>query len=155
MKLNAAFMTTCNSCTKWLTHHPQQASSDTSNSRISGVLTDIQNSFNIKDDQGGLLQTVFIISYMIFAPISGYLGDRFSRKVIMAFSIVLWGASTFLGSFTDSFGWFVTSRALVGLGEGFYSTIAPTIFSDLFVHDLRSKMLALFYFAIPVGSGMG
>jgi MFS transporter, Spinster family, sphingosine-1-phosphate transporter len=119
------------------------------------VLTDIQDSFNITDDQGGLLQSVFIISYMIFAPISGYLGDRFSRKAIMAFSIILWGASTLLGSYTNSFGWFLTSRALVGLGEGFYSTIAPTIFSDLFVHDLRSKMLAMFYFAIPVGSGMG
>jgi MFS family permease len=44
---------------------------------------------------------------------------------------------------------------MVGIGEASYSTIAPTIISDLFVKDLRSKMLALFYFAIPVGSGLG
>ena len=37
---------------------------------------------------------------------------------------------------------------------GSYSTIAPTIISDMF-KDTRSKMLALFYFAIPVGSGLG
>lgn len=43
----------------------------------------------------------------------------------------------------------------VGIGEASYSTIAPTIISDLFVKDTRSKMLALFYFAIPVGSGLG
>lgn len=122
---------------------------------LSGVLTDIQDSFKIKDDQGGLLQTVFIISYMIFAPIFGYLGDRFSRKWIMAFGITLWGATTLLGSFMNSFGWFITFRALVGIGEASYSTIAPTLLSDLFVHDLRSKMLAVFYFAIPVGSGLG
>lgn len=120
-----------------------------------GVLTDIQASFNIKDDDGGLLQTVFIISYMIFAPIFGYLGDRFSRKWIMAFGITLWGATTLLGSFMNSFGWFLMFRALVGIGEASYSTIAPTLLSDLFVHDLRSKMLAVFYFAIPVGSGLG
>jgi MFS transporter, Spinster family, sphingosine-1-phosphate transporter len=42
-------------------------------------------------------------------------------------------------------------RALVGIGEASYSTIAPTIISDLFINDMRSKMLALFYFAIPVG----
>lgn len=42
-------------------------------------------------------------------------------------------------------------RALVGIGEASYSTIAPTIISDMFTHDMRSKMLALFYFAIPVG----
>jgi len=39
----------------------------------------------------------------------------------------------------------------VGVGEASYSTIAPTIISDMFVKDVRSKMLALFYFAIPVG----
>lgn len=39
----------------------------------------------------------------------------------------------------------------MGIGEASYSTIAPTIISDLFVKDVRSKMLALFYFAIPVG----
>jgi len=42
-------------------------------------------------------------------------------------------------------------RAMVGIGEASYSTIAPTIISDMFVKDMRSKMLALFYFAIPVG----
>lgn len=101
------------------------------------------------------MQTVFIISYMIFAPIFGYLGDRFSRKAIMAFGITLWGLTTLLGSFMNSFGWFLAFRALVGIGEASYSTIAPTILSDLFIHDLRSKMLAVFYFAIPVGSGLG
>lgn len=39
----------------------------------------------------------------------------------------------------------------MGVGEASYSTIAPTIISDMFVKDVRSKMLALFYFAIPVG----
>jgi len=49
------------------------------------------------------------------------------------------------------YGWFLFFRALVGIGEASYSTIAPTIISDLFIKDVRSKMLALFYFAIPVG----
>lgn len=51
----------------------------------------------------------------------------------------------------QSYGWFLTFRAFVGIGEASYSTIAPTIISDLFVSDMRSKMLAVFYFAIPVG----
>lgn len=46
-------------------------------------------------------------------------------------------------------------RALVGIGEASYSTIAPTIIADYFVDAMRSKMLAVFYFAIPVGSGLG
>lgn len=51
----------------------------------------------------------------------------------------------------QSFGWFAFFRGLVGIGEASYSTIAPTIISDLFVGNVRSKMLAFFYFAIPVG----
>uniref|UniRef100_A0A8D8GJQ5 Protein spinster n=1 Tax=Culex pipiens TaxID=7175 RepID=A0A8D8GJQ5_CULPI len=122
---------------------------------IAGVLTDIQEHFQIGDDEGGLLQTAFVLSYMICAPVFGYLGDRYSRKWIMALGVFLWSTTTLLGSFMNHFGWFITFRALVGIGEASYSTIAPTIISDLFVGDMRSKMLALFYFAIPVGSGFG
>jgi predicted MFS family arabinose efflux permease len=122
---------------------------------IAGVLPDIQAHFKIGDDEGGLLQTAFILSYMIFAPIFGYLGDRYSRKHIMAFGIALWGCTTLLGSYMDDFKWFIVFRAMVGIGEASYSTIAPTLISDMFVHNMRSKMLAFFYFAIPVGSGLG
>lgn len=55
----------------------------------------------------------------------------------------------------QTFGWFLFFRMLVGIGEASYSTIAPTIISDLFIKDVRSKMLALFYFAIPVGRYVG
>ncbi|XP_065347912.1 protein spinster isoform X2 [Cloeon dipterum] len=122
---------------------------------VAGVLEDIQKDFSVGDDKGGLLQTAFVISYMVFAPLFGYLGDRYSRRAIMAFGVFLWGLTTLLGSFMQSYNWFLLMRALVGIGEASYSTIAPTIISDLFVKDLRSKMLALFYFAIPVGSGLG
>ncbi|KMY94180.1 protein spinster isoform X1 [Drosophila simulans] len=122
---------------------------------IAGVLTDVRTDFDIGNDSAGLLQTVFVISYMVCAPIFGYLGDRYSRPWIMAVGVGLWSTTTLLGSFMKQFGWFIAFRALVGIGEASYSTIAPTIISDLFVHDMRSKMLALFYFAIPVGSGLG
>lgn len=116
----------------------------------------------------GLLQTAFIASFMIFAPLFGYLGDRYSRKAIMAAGVFLWSVFTLIGSFITSkeenraLGWsnpdywsFLACRAMVGIGEASYSTIAPTIISDMFVKNMRSKMLALFYFAIPVGSGLG
>ena len=64
---------------------------------------------------------------------------------------------TLLGSFVpgDSFWAFVFLRGLVGVGEASYSTVAPTIIADLFSHQLRTNMLTVFYFAIPVGSGLG
>jgi MFS family permease len=44
---------------------------------------------------------------------------------------------------------------LVGIGEASYSCVAPTIIGDLFTNEMRTKMLAVFYLAVPVGSGMG
>ncbi|XP_061383629.1 protein spinster isoform X3 [Danaus plexippus] len=122
---------------------------------LAGVLGDVKDEFNIGDDYAGFLQTVFVIAYMVFAPIFGYLGDRYSRRRIMAFGVALWSLTTFVGSYIPDFAWFAVFRGLVGIGEASYSTIAPTIISDLFVGNVRSKMLALFYFAIPVGSGFG
>ncbi|XP_055310032.1 protein spinster isoform X1 [Sitodiplosis mosellana] len=122
---------------------------------IAGVLTDIQDEYKMNDEQSGLLQTTFVLSYMIFAPAFGYLGDRYSRRWNMIAGVALWSATTLIGSYMGSYTTFTIFRALVGIGEASYSTIAPTIISDLFINDIRSKMLALFYFAIPVGSGCG
>lgn len=43
----------------------------------------------------------------------------------------------------------------MGIGEASYSTIAPTIIGDLFTKNTRTLMLSVFYFAIPLGSGLG
>merc|ERR1712038_1739303 len=122
---------------------------------IAGILTKVQDYYSISDTQAGFLQTIFVLSYMIFAPVFGYLGDRYSRKWIMAVGVGIWVLAVLVGSFMESFTGFLIMRAIVGIGEASYSTIAPTIISDMFVKDARSKMLALFYFAIPVGSGFG
>ncbi|KAG5203592.1 hypothetical protein JEQ12_003175 [Ovis aries] len=122
-----------------------------------GVLLDIQQHFGVKDRGAGLLQSVFICSFMVAAPIFGYLGDRFNRKVILSCGIFFWSVVTFSSSFIPQqhFWLLVLSRGLVGIGEASYSTIAPTIIGDLFTKNTRTLMLSVFYFAIPLGSGLG
>ncbi|CAH2232853.1 jg16613 [Pararge aegeria aegeria] len=66
---------------------------------LAGVLDEVKADFKIGDDKAGLLQTVFVIAYMVFAPIFGYLGDRYSRRLIMAFGVALWSITTFAGSY--------------------------------------------------------
>ncbi|KAK3609098.1 hypothetical protein CHS0354_031668 [Potamilus streckersoni] len=124
---------------------------------IAGVLKDIQNFYDIENREDGLLQTIFIASYMVFSPIFGYLGDRYVRKFIMTGGILFWTVVTFAGSFVpkEYFYIFLILRGLVGVGEASYSTIAPTIIADLFAKEQRTRMLMIFYFAIPVGSGLG
>ena len=60
-----------------------------------GIVSSIQNEFQIDKAQIGLLQTVFIISYMIFSPLAGYFGDRYDRKKILALSLISWSVVVF------------------------------------------------------------
>ena len=62
-----------------------------------GILLQIQDWFDIKDDntKAGLLQSIFMCSYMVLAPLFGYMGDRFSRKYLMSFGILIWSASVY------------------------------------------------------------
>uniref|UniRef100_A0A8C7HZG2 SPNS lysolipid transporter 3, sphingosine-1-phosphate (putative) n=1 Tax=Oncorhynchus kisutch TaxID=8019 RepID=A0A8C7HZG2_ONCKI len=120
---------------------------------IAGVLLSIQKFFDITDSTSGLLQTVFICSFIILAPIFGYLGDRYNRKFIMIGGLSVWVVMTLSSSFY--FWLLVLLRALVGTGEASYSTIAPTIIGDLFSGAKRTVMISAFYIFIPVGSGLG
>ena len=125
------------------------------------------------DTLDGLLQTAFIVSYMLFSPIFGYLGDRFTRKYIITGGILAWACCTLLGSFSvvsptsslsilapshysaQDYWMLLSSRALVGIGEASYATIAPTIIADLFPSEKRLRMLSIFYIAMPLGSALG
>lgn len=62
-----------------------------------GLLDGIQSYFDIQDNNSaaGLLQTVFICSYMVLAPVFGYLGDRYRRKYLMAAGILVWSGTVF------------------------------------------------------------
>ncbi|XP_042561800.1 protein spinster homolog 3 [Clupea harengus] len=124
---------------------------------IAGILPSIQKSFNISDSTSGLLQTVFICSFMLLAPAFGYLGDRYNRKYIMVGGLAVWIVTTLGSSFiSDSYFWvLVLMRAFVGTGEASFVTVAPTIIGDLFSDSKRTLMISFFYIFIPVGSGLG
>lgn len=124
---------------------------------IAAVLTNIQDYYALSAFQSGLLSTCFLVGYMLTAPIFGYLGDKYSRKWILVGGVIFWSLAAFSGSLIGKQHYilFFVSRMLVGVGEASYSTIAPTIIADLFEPERRKLGLSIFYFAIPIGSGLG
>ncbi|MCP9262600.1 Protein spinster [Dirofilaria immitis] len=75
----------------------------------------------------------------------------------MVVGITIWVLASLASSFVsaNSYWLFLLLRGIVGIGEASYSTVAPTIIGDLFATSVRSRALMFFYFAIPIGSGMG
>uniref|UniRef100_A0A1I8BAR1 MFS domain-containing protein n=1 Tax=Meloidogyne hapla TaxID=6305 RepID=A0A1I8BAR1_MELHA len=94
---------------------------------------------------------------MLFAPVCGVLGDRFNRKRIILIGEIVWVLAVFASSFIpqEHFASFVLLRGIVGIGEASYAVVAPTFLADMFAGKTRSRVLMFFYFAIPVGSGLG
>ncbi|CAH8488308.1 unnamed protein product [Schistosoma turkestanicum] len=124
---------------------------------IAGVPENVKSYYKINDSELGQLQTMFYVFYTVLSPVAGYLGDRWKRKRIMQIGLTFWVLVTFGSSFVPAhrFSLFLATRCFVGVGEASYSTLAPTILSDLFAGNARTKVLGLFYFAAPVGSGLG
>jgi len=102
----------------------------------------------------GILLGSFMITYMIMAPLFGWLSDRHSRWRLIAIGIAIWSFATAAGGFATGFWSMLACRCLVGVGEAAYAPAAPAILADLFPLRLRGKAIAVFYVAIPVGSAL-
>lgn len=122
---------------------------------VAGVLPKIEAEFGITHAQAGYLGTVFIVVYMVASPIAGVLGDRVPRRFLIAGGVFLWSLATLYSGLAGSFVMMLLARAIIGVGEAGYGTVAPAVISDLFPRMQRTRMLAFFYAAIPVGAAAG
>lgn len=122
---------------------------------VAGVLPEIEAEFGIDHVQAGLLGTVFLVVYMVAAPLGGFLGDRMPRKYLIAGGVALWSLATVGSGLATSFFLLLVARAIIGIGEAGYGTVAPSIISDLYPKDRRTRALSYFYIAIPLGAAFG
>jgi len=64
-----------------------------------GVLKEFQEYYKITNAEVGLMQTAFIVAYMLFSLLFGYIGDRFNRTVVISVGIFGWSIVMLLSSF--------------------------------------------------------
>jgi len=115
----------------------------------------IKIDLNLTDTSLGLLGSAFMLSYLLFAPLFGWLGDHWSRTRLAAGGLVVWSLATALAGLAPGYRTLLAARAAVGVGEASFGTVSPGLVSDFFPKERRGQVLAWFYVAIPVGSAMG
>ncbi|GIW80039.1 MAG: MFS transporter [Gemmatales bacterium] len=103
----------------------------------------------------GYLVFAFMVTYMILAPLFGWLGDRMSRWMLIGVGVILWSLASGASGLANTFLILFLTRCLVGVGEAAYGPVAPTLISDMYPVEVRGKVMAWFYAAIPVGSALG
>jgi predicted MFS family arabinose efflux permease len=109
----------------------------------------------ISDAEGGLLQSVFVISYALVSPIAGWLGDRQNRLRLAAAGVLVWSVATVASGLAPTFALLLVARAIIGVGEASYSVVTPSLLSDYYPAERRAWALGVFYAAIPVGTALG
>lgn len=127
---------------------------------LAAVEPNIRAAFFAPDDVNAMVKTgslapAFLFTYMISAPILGFLADRFSRWTIVGVCVILWSFATAAGGLAATFAMLFFTRIFVGIGEGGYGPAAPTILADCFPLRMRGRIMAVFCGAIPVGSALG
>src|SRR5579884_1678084 len=94
---------------------------------LPGVQPLIQKEFLVNDAQIGLLTSAFFFTYMIVAPLTGWLGDRFPRRPLIVAGALIWSAATLLTATVHSYETLLIRHALVGIGEATFSIFAPAL----------------------------
>jgi MFS family permease len=122
---------------------------------LPGVQPLVQKDFGVNDAQIGFLTTAFFFTYMLAAPLTGWLGDRFPRKPLIIIGALLWSAATLFTAAVHSYQTLLIRHAIVGIGEATFSIFAPALLADFYPERDRNRVLSIFYVTIPVGGALG
>ncbi len=115
----------------------------------------IQADLHATDQQMGALTTALFIFYMLAAPLTGWLGDRFPRKPLIITGAVLWSLATLGTAWVHDYWTLYARHALVGVGEATFAIFAPAVLADFYPERDRNRILSIFYLASPVGAALG
>jgi predicted MFS family arabinose efflux permease len=107
---------------------------------ITSMRDPIVAEFTLSDAQFGLLTSVFLWSYGILSPFGGFFADKYSRKKVIVFSVLVWSAVTLWTGFVSSFEEMLAARIIMGISEACYIPAALALITDY--HRGRTRSLA-------------
>ncbi|MCS7136309.1 MAG: MFS transporter [Nitrososphaerota archaeon] len=86
----------------------------------SSALSSIKQEFNLSYTEAGLLANAYFYTYLPAQFPSGWIGDRFGRRLVLSLSSMLWGVLSILTAFVSNFHQFLVARMATGVVQGLY-----------------------------------
>jgi MFS family permease len=117
------------------------------------VMKDIPD-IALEENWGKILAT-FKWVYAILSPVGGYLADRFSRRHVVAGSLFVWSAVTWVTGHVTSYDQLLATRAVMGISEAFYMPAALALIADFHLGPTRSRAVGLHQMGIYAGVIVG
>ena len=111
----------------------------------------------LTDYQTGSLYTAFLITYLFVCPVVGVLADgrAVPKKLLMFLSVVTWSLATSATSLCTNYEGLLVTRVVCGVAECIFSTMGSSFIPDIVVPSQRTKAVAWYYAASPVGAAIG
>jgi predicted MFS family arabinose efflux permease len=87
--------------------------------------------------------SLFLWSYAIGSPVSGYLADRVSRSRMIFWSLTSWSAISAATALVQSSSELLLARVLLGFAESAYLPAAIALIADFHESDSRGKAMGI------------
>lgn len=122
---------------------------------IASMRDPIKESIPMTDAQFGLLTTVFLIVYGVLSPFGGYFADRYSRKLVIFASLLVWSVITLWTGSVKSYPEMLAARALMGISEACYMPAAVAMIMDYHKGSTRSIASGILMSGLYAGMALG
>lgn len=103
----------------------------------------------------GRILALFKWTYAILSPVGGYLADRFSKRHVIAGSLLVWSAVTWATGEVTSYDQLLWTRAIMGISEAFYIPAALALIADYHRGATRSRAVGIHQMGIYAGVIIG
>jgi MFS transporter, Spinster family, sphingosine-1-phosphate transporter len=103
----------------------------------------------------GTILALFKWVYAGLSPIGGYVADRYSRRHVIALSLLVWSLVTWMTGHVHSFDGLLATRALMGISEAFYIPTALALIADFHRSHTRSRAVGFHQMGIYLGVIIG
>jgi MFS family permease len=103
----------------------------------------------------GTILALFKWVYAFLSPVGGYLADRYSRRHVIAGSLLVWSIVTWTTGHVTTYEQLLATRALMGISEAFYIPAALALIADFHTGGTRSRAIGLHQMGIYVGVIIG
>ena len=110
---------------------------------VAGVMASIGKVWNLTPTDLGLLGSVSAIGMAIGAAVAGMVADKWGRKTVVTFTLVLYGLASILSGIAPTFSLLLFFRFLTGLGLGGELPAASTLVSEFSPAKSRGRMVVL------------
>lgn len=124
-------------------------------SALAYAIEPIKSTFNLNNEQFGILSSVFGFGYLLMMFIGGVLVDKFGARGIWSIFAFIWSVATLLIGFSSGFTMLIILRLILGSAEAPSFPSLTKSATNWLTIDERNKALAIGLVAVPLSSVIG